>query len=133
MPHMDGTMIIAVNNDPPLLVLLEPASDVDVEIGRSLLVRWTDSDANDDARISLLLDPDLGNVPLDGDEVLLVASLGENEDGPGDQITLGIPAGVIEGHYRLVGAITDGLTQTLTAAPGLVRGRRTLSSAGTGK
>lgn len=115
----------AVDNDPPQLVLIEPASDVDVEIGRSLLVRWTDSDANDDARISLLLDPDLGNVPLDGDEVLLAASLGENEDGAGDQIRLGIPPEVAAGEYRLVGAITDGLTQTLTRAPGLVRIRQT--------
>jgi len=110
-----------VDNDPPQLMLKEPAHDVIVEIGRSLFVRWVDSDSNDDARISLLLDPDLGNLPLDGDEVLLVASLGENEDGEGDQITLGIPPGVANGEYGLVGAITDGSTQTLSRAPGLVR------------
>jgi hypothetical protein len=122
----------AVDNDPPQLVLAEPAGDADVEIGRSVLVRWVDSDANDDARISLLLDPDLGNVPLDGDEVLLAASLGENEDGAGDQIRLGIPPEVAEGEYRLVGAITDGLTQLLTRAPGLVRVRQASSPADNG-
>ncbi len=108
------------NNDPPVLTLLQPEQDTQVIVGRTLLIRWEDADANDDARISLLLDPDVGNVPLDGDELLLVASLGEDSEGPGDSITLGIPAETPAGTYRLVGVISDGLTQLLTRAPGLV-------------
>lgn len=43
-------------NDPPQLVMVEPAFDTQLKRGDSLLARWTDADANDDARISLLLD-----------------------------------------------------------------------------
>ncbi len=108
------------DNDPPQLTLSEPAEDVDVSTGDSILVRWTDADANDNARISLLLDPHPSPVALDGDEILLVSSLGENADGSGDRVTLGIPAGVPSGPYRLAGVITDGLTQVVAQAPGIV-------------
>jgi len=82
------------------------------------VVRWTDSDENDNARISLLLDPDLAATGLDGDEILLVESLGEDADGAGDQVTLGVPAAAAAGEYRVVGTITDGLSQLVTRAPG---------------
>jgi len=110
----------ARDNDPPRLTLLQPASDLNLEPGQSFLVRWDDSDANDDARISLLLDPDLGNVPLDGDEILLVASIGEDADGAGDRITLGLPADLPLGSYRIIGVISDGLTESMTRAPGIL-------------
>ena len=47
-------------NDPPMLVLTQPAAGVEVEIGPgdSFLVAWEDSDADHNARISILLDPD---------------------------------------------------------------------------
>ena len=107
-------------NDPPRIVFLEPFEEVNVEVGGSFLVAWEDSDSNDDARISILLDPDLGLVELTGNEILLAAALGEDPDGLGDRITLGIPDTVPPGGYRVVGLITDGLTQVVAQAPGLV-------------
>jgi hypothetical protein len=110
----------APENDPPQLELTEPAQDVAVAAGGSFYVRWADSDANDNARISLLLDP-VGEVEwLSGDEIVLVASLGEDEDGPGDGIVLGVPPGTEAGLYHVVGVITDGLIDVVTRAPGLV-------------
>jgi hypothetical protein len=108
-------------NDPSQLTLLQPDADFDLDTGRSFLVRWEDTDTNDDARISLLLDPDLGNEPLDGDEILLAAALSENSDGVGDQLLLGVAADTPLGNYRVVGIITDGLTESLTRAPGILR------------
>lgn len=117
-------------NDPPRLTLLQPAVDLDSEPGRTLLVRWDDGDANDDARISLLLDPDLGNVPLDGDEILLAASIGEDAEAAGDQITLGLAADLPLGSYRVVAIISDGLTESMTRAPGILRVKAPSTSAG---
>lgn len=111
----------ARENDPSQLTLLQPDADFDLEPGRSFLVRWEDADANDDARISLLLDPDLGNGPLDGDEILLAVALSENSDGVGDQLLLGVAADTALGNYRVVGIITDGLTESMTRAPGVLR------------
>jgi len=109
------------DNDPPTLTLLDPTADTDVQSGGSFLVSWTDSDVNDNARLSLLLDTDLELSELDGDEILLVAGISEDEDGPGDRILLGVPAGVAAGVYRVVGALTDGQVVVLAAAPGLLR------------
>ncbi len=118
--RVDGVVRIvpAPQNDPPTLVLIEPAEVVTVDLGGSFLVLWRDTDENDDARISLLLDPDSHKEALDGDEILLVASLGEDQDGPGDQITLGVPAGTLPGSYHVVGIITDGIAEVLVRAPG---------------
>ncbi|MGB2984930.1 MAG: hypothetical protein WBE26_03525, partial [Phycisphaerae bacterium] len=107
-------------NDVPVLVLIEPAGDVEIDLSGSFRVRWTDSDENDNARISLLLDPDLDSGVLDGNEIVLVGSLGEDDDGLSDEITLGVPTGVAIGTYRVVGAITDGLAEVVTWAPGIV-------------
>jgi len=110
-------------NDPPVLVLTQPAAGVEVEIGPgdSFLVAWEDSDADHNARISILLDPDETGADLDGDEILLAASLGEDEDGVADSILLGVPTGVAKGDYRVVGVITDGIVEVVTRAPGIVR------------
>lgn len=107
-------------NDPPQLVLIEPASDFETKPGESFRVRWTDSDANDNARISLLLDPDLETGSLDGNEILIVSSIEEDRDDGGDEITLGVPQGVVKGMYRLAGSITDGLSEVVTWAPGII-------------
>lgn len=117
-------------NDPSQLTLLQPDADIDLEPGRSFLVRWADADTNDDARISLLLDPDLGNGPLDGDEILLAAALSENSDGVGDQLLLGVATDTPLGNYRVVGVITDGLTESLTRAPGILRLKAAAASGG---
>ncbi|MDO8629196.1 MAG: hypothetical protein Q7R41_01780, partial [Phycisphaerales bacterium] len=120
----------AANNDLPRFDFLEPFADSEVIVGGVLHARWTDSDDNDNARISLLLDPELGNVLLNGNEIVLASSIGEDDDGPADRIALAIPGDVRPGLYRLAGVITDGLTQVITRAPGLVTVRASSSSSG---
>lgn len=120
----------ATNNDLPRFDFLEPFADSEVIVGGVLNARWTDSDDNDNARISLLLDPDLGNVLLNGNEIVLASSISEDDDGPGDQIALAIPGNVPPGVYRFVGVITDGLTQVITRAPGLITVKASPSSSG---
>jgi hypothetical protein len=109
-----------VENDAPQLELHEPSSDIEVERGGSLRVEWTDSDENDNAQISLLLDPDLEGETLDGNEVLLVSSLDEDDDGPDGSITLQIPAVIEKGIYRLAGQITDGVVTVPAWAVGKI-------------
>lgn len=110
-------------NDPPLLEITKPAAGEIVEIGPgdSFLVEWEDSDADHNARISIRLDPDQTLSDLDGDEILLATSLGEDEDGAGDAIRLGVPGDIEDGDYRVVGVITDGIVEVVTWARGIVR------------
>lgn len=106
-------------NDAPKIELLEPARDVDVKLGGSFLVKWDDGDENDNARISVLLDP--AESASEADEILLIASLGEDDDGAADGVTLGVPTTVKVGSYHVVGIITDGSQEVRVRAPGRVR------------
>ncbi len=107
-------------NDPPQLVLLDPAVDLEVAVGGSFRVAWSDSDNNDNARISLMLDPDLSLGVLNGNEILLTASIVEDGDGLADATILEVPTGVARGKYRVAGSITDGLSDTITWATGVL-------------
>ena len=107
-------------NDPPTLLLSAPAMEVNVEVGGSLTVQWEDSDTNNDARISLFLDPGPTFTTQEGNEILLVNALSEDVDGQGDRITLGIPEIAATGSYRVLGVISDGLTQVAVWSPGMV-------------
>lgn len=107
-------------NDAPVMTFTQPGSDVIAESGSSFVVTWTDSDSNDDARISIMLDPDLFFSAPDGDEIVLVGSLSEDVDGTGDSISLGLPNNLAIGSYRVVGVITDGLIQSTVVAPGIL-------------
>jgi len=106
------------DNDAPILVLEEPAEDLDIPLEGSFLVQWSDSDTNDNARVSLMLDPMLSPSGGAADEILLVSSLGEDEDA--DRITLGVPDDTPVGAYRVKGVITDGQIEASTYAPGLL-------------
>lgn len=110
----------ALSNDPPSLIVLTPAQDKHVMAGDSIEVRWSDGDANDDARISFLIDANWSRVGLSGGERLLVSGLSEDEDGGAGSAVLTIPADVGAGKYRLIGVITDGMTQVVTRAPGFL-------------
>lgn len=107
-------------NDAPTLTITHPVEDFDAQADEEFTVKWIDTDENDNATISLLLDPDLGNVALDGDEYLLASSIAEDDDGDGDEAQALLPTDVPNGAYRLVGVISDGLTEVTTSAAGLV-------------
>lgn len=113
-------------NDSPQLQLSRPATDVQIEAGGAFAAAWKDSDNNDDARISFYLDPDSTAVVLDGNEQLLQTGVREDPDGAGDKLELRTPADLAVGTYRVVGVITDGVTQVVTRAPGYVKIRAAL-------
>lgn len=108
----------APQNDQPKLTFLKPASDQSHPVDSTFVVSWTDSDENDNARITLLLDPDFGAIRLDGNELVLVNSI--DEDDPIDEITLWFPEEIEFRSYRLLGIIIDGQTESLSAAPGRI-------------
>lgn len=110
--------MVRVINYPPQLSLAEPAVDFDVEPGGSFLVTWTDADDNDNAQISLYLDPGLAPGAPDGDEILLASLIGEDPDGADDRLIVSVPAWVEDGAYRVVGKIWDGLVEIIAWAPG---------------
>ncbi len=126
--HLTGTtrversirVLPGVDNDAPQLKLSRPAADLEVLAGGSFATAWKDSDANDDARISFYLDTDWSAVALDGNEQLLQTGVREDPDASGDKLELLTPPGLALGKYRLVGVITDGMTQVVTRAPGFV-------------
>jgi len=107
-------------NDAPQLVIRRPSTDVSISPGGMVVVGWNDSDLNDNARISLLLDAAWNRVGLGGGEQVLVAEIAEDGDGTLDEITVTLPSSLAQGTYRLVGVITDGMTQVVTRAPGFV-------------
>jgi len=114
------TVLPDVRNDPPTFSFVDPTTDIDVAAGASFEVRWTDSDANDNAQISFLLDPDWQNVPLNGNEYLLASSISEDPDEVGDQTRLALPAGLPNGAYVLVAVITDGLIEVQVRDTGFI-------------
>jgi len=107
-------------NDTPQLMLKEPSAAIEVEIGQAIEVCWSDSDANDNALISLFLDEDLTRLGADGNEILLAGAIAEDVDDDGDSLLLGIPSTVPNGEYRVMGMISDGLSETISFAPGVV-------------
>ncbi|MFQ5414277.1 MAG: hypothetical protein ACE5E6_07435 [Phycisphaerae bacterium] len=111
-------MLADPDNDLPTLELIEPAVDIELEAGHAFGVQWVDSDDNDNGLISVSLSPEAIGVPQGGNEILIAASIAEDPDGVGDVITLGVPHGVASGTYRVMGAITDGVSQVITYAPG---------------
>ncbi|MCC7290537.1 MAG: hypothetical protein IT449_00585 [Phycisphaerales bacterium] len=109
------------HNVAPAISIREPAEDVEVSAGGSFAIAWTDEDADSSAIISLMLDPDLGAESLDGNEILLISSIAEDPDGAtSDEVRLGLPQDVHSGKYVLAASITDGLSQAVAFAPGLV-------------
>jgi hypothetical protein len=107
-------------NDVPRLTFAQPVGDVPVDAGGSILVAWADEDDNDNAMISLMLDPDQSGGELDGDEIVLITALAEDPDGSGDMVRLGIPETLPPGPYRMGGVITDGVSRMVTFAQATV-------------
>lgn len=102
-------------NDAPALSMRAPGSALNVVRGQEVRVAWTDADANDDAVVSLWLDPDLGVRELSGNEWLLAGGL--SEDDAANESLVEVPPAARSGLHRVVGVITDGV-HTVTVAAG---------------
>lgn len=95
-------------NDVPSLTILEPSVDITRGRGDLLLIRWTDSDADDNASISFTLVNTTTN-----QQVLLIEGLEENDTTGPDTVTIST-ALVPEGSYNLLGVIDDGINDPVS-------------------
>lgn len=108
-------------NAPPSIRVLEPSEGAVTVRNAVLAVAWDDEDANDNAIISLMLDPDLDAALPDGNEFVMFSALAEDPDGDGrDDIRLGLPPELPLGVYRVLAVITDGRIADTGVSPGLV-------------
>jgi len=91
-----------LGNDPPTLQIVEPIENVTRSQGSPLLIRWVDTDSDDNAEISfeLVSIANSARVPL-------VTGLAENDLSGPDSVTVGTTL-VPQGSYQLVGTINDG-------------------------
>lgn len=113
----DGQPLEEEQNIAPTLELAAPAREASIVAGAALTVAWTDDDADDNAAISLFLDPD--DDPFNGNETVLAEAIEEDPDGDADATNL-VAADVPPGTYRVVGLIDDGSITAVATAPGLV-------------
>jgi hypothetical protein len=105
----------------PMLALTQPAVDIELQPNQQFEVRWTDSDENDNAVLSLVLDPDLSGNSLDGNEISLAAGIQEDPDGNADMANVQLPGSVVIGaEFRVAGVLTDGSNSVTAFAPGVI-------------
>ncbi len=95
-------------NDPPTLQISEPSADVTTDQGANFLIRWTDSDPDNNALISFsMVNTETNQV------ILLVAGVDENDSIGPDTFTVSTSLLPI-GTYNLRGKIDDGVNEEVT-------------------
>lgn len=99
-----------LGNDPPTLTFLEPSNNTTLGQGDPFLIRWTDRDRDDNAKISFLLE----NTTDGSDRILLVQGIDENDLTGPDTFTVGTTL-IPEGTYNVLGIIDDGTNQEVSA------------------
>ena len=99
-------------NDPPELFLKAPSGSVYTR-GEPVLISWEDLDPDSNAEISLDYHSDQVGTAL------ITSGLPEDPDGPDDAFWWD-PSEIPEGTYTIAGTITDGLSTSTSAAPGVV-------------
>jgi hypothetical protein len=100
-------------NDPPEIELLEPAGN-GTRSGE-VRIRWRDADPDDNATIALRAEP----VSAAANATLIVSGLGEDAEGPGDEL-LWSSLAVADGPYWIRASISDGEHESTARAPGRV-------------
>lgn len=97
----------------PTLRFTAPLGDVLAEIGDSVQVTWVDNDSDDDARISILVDPDTD--PYNGNEIPIETNISEDDETDSLVFNTGL-FGLTNATYRIIGRITDGVHPEVVAA-----------------
>ena len=113
--YSEGTVTIQHNVSPTIRVV-KPSGDETADI--SYTIQWTDSDADDDALISLAYDTDTDK--SNGGYTWIAVELHEDPDGDGDTYvwdTSGLPEG---GPYYILAVINDGKAQGYDYSEGTV-------------
>ena len=99
IPTQEPT-VVEQSNIAPIIEIVEPSTDITIQQGDVLTIRWEDEDPDDNALVSFFLDSD--DQPGNGEgEVSIVRNLEEDIDGEGDQYLFNtkdiIPAIIIYG------------------------------------
>ncbi|UCF33899.1 MAG: hypothetical protein JSV78_01050, partial [Phycisphaerales bacterium] len=102
---------------PPLLSMLEPASDVDLALGSALFVQWEDYAVRPGTTVTISLHP-VGAREHD-QHIQLTPAMGAALDGINDELVM-VLEDIEEGVYEVVGRIDDGVSQMMAVAPGRV-------------
>lgn len=96
------------DNVAPYFEFTKPLTTIMKEVGDKVEIAWLDGDPDDNAVITLLLDPDklFGN----GNEIVIEASISENADGSQGYYLLDTKAKSLQpGEYLIIASITDGI------------------------
>lgn len=96
-------------NEVPTLVITAPNTNLTVDQGSNFVIRWSDSDRDDNARISFFLVNTATNL-----QILLIQDLEENDTTGPDQVTIGTTLVPI-GTYNLFGVISDSVNEPVTS------------------
>lgn len=103
----NGNANANTNNVPPTIMGTSPSGDVTHFIGQSFLVRWDDSDPDDNASISIALQPTSG-----GDPVVLITNKPEDPQLNTELINTG---NFEPGDYWILLTIDDGVNEPVSA------------------
>ena len=98
-------------NNPPTISSLNEYFDISLP-AKSHKIGWNDSDPDDNAHISIAIDPDLSDNPWDGPEnhFWIAKDIQEDPEGEGD-IFLWDSTGQKPGRYTLWAVISDGINE----------------------
>jgi len=94
----------------PQIDLLDPSSDVEVDPGDNVVIRWQDEAPAANATITLFYDNDLD--PGNG-YAGQIAVVQEDPDGPGDTVIWNVPS-LKAGRYYIGATIDDGISAPVT-------------------
>ncbi len=124
-PGAGAGIIGADGNVPPTFQFTFPTGNIQAELGDVVTIAWTVDDPDDDASITILLDPDSND---NGNEIIIAANLSEDDSGGVGLLELDTGAEQLDiGIYRIIARVTDGVNLIIETAPGLL----TLSQPGT--
>lgn len=109
------------SNVAPYFEFTRPLSTIMREVGDLVEIAWLDGDPDDNAVITLMLDPD--EIYGNGTEILLQANIMEDTDGSQGRYILDTRAKNLQpAEYRIIASITDGKhAADLIVAPGLLQ------------
>ncbi len=103
-----GQPIPGTDNVAPYFEFTQPLSTIMREVGDTITIAWLDGDPDDNAAITLMLDPDktYGN----GTEIVLASNISEDAEGSEGHYVLDTRAKNLQSaEYRIIASITDGL------------------------
>ena len=95
-------------NELPTLDITEPVADITVGQGDPFLIRWADTDRDNNASISFLLVNTATN-----DVIILISNISEDADGTTEENHIADTTFIPPGAYNLLGTIDDGVNSAV--------------------